>query len=113
MSTQMHPRVAEALQQAQRLHAAVDEQLHKLNTESFKGADETRTVEVTLNAHQRLTGVNIEDGLLRLGTETVAQRVNEAINNARAAATAAREAEQQRFLEALDETLGLTQSKPG
>ncbi len=79
----------------------MDEQLHQLNTRSFDGTDAAKTVVVTLDGRQRLAGLRIEDGLLRLGADTVARRINEAILNAQADATAAIEADQQRFVELL------------
>ena len=108
MNPEMHPDVADMLQASQQMQQLADEHMHKLNTQSFKGTDETKTVEVTINAHRWLTDLYIKDGLLRLGTETVAQRINEAINNALASANAAREGDQQQFLESLNKTLHLT-----
>ncbi|MBU8810775.1 YbaB/EbfC family nucleoid-associated protein [Mycolicibacterium goodii] len=93
----IHPQVAAVLRQAQRLQSAMDEQLHKMGTETFTAADETDTVEVTLNGHHHLTSVYIEDGLLRLGAETVEQRLNEALHKATAAATASIEADRERL----------------
>ena len=84
---EMHPEVAAVLQQAQRLQSVMDEQLAKMNTESFTATDEAKTVEVTLNGHHWLTDLFIEDGLLRLGAETVEARINEALGNATAKAT--------------------------
>lgn len=84
---EMHPEVAAVLQQAQRLQSIMDEQLAKMNTESFTATDEAKTVEVTLNGHHWLTDSFIEDGLLRLGAETVEARINEALGNATAKAT--------------------------
>ena len=84
---EMHPEVAAVLQQAQRLQSIMDEQLAKMNTESFTATDEAKTVEVTLNGHHWLTDLFIEDGLLRLGAETVEARINEALGNATAKAT--------------------------
>ena len=44
----MHPQVAAVLKQAQRLQSIVDDQLHKMNSETFTATDEAETVEVTL-----------------------------------------------------------------
>ncbi len=88
MSAEMHPAVAAVLAQAERLQSVMDDQLMKMNTETFTATDESRTVEVTLNGHHWLTDVFIEEGLLRLGAETVAARVNEALQKAAAQATA-------------------------
>jgi DNA-binding protein YbaB len=65
--------------------------------ESFTATDEAETVEVTLNGHHWLTDVFIEDGLLRLGADTVAARVNEAIQSAEATASASIEADRERI----------------
>jgi DNA-binding protein YbaB len=91
---------------AQHIQAAMDDQLHQLNNRSFNATDHAKTVVVTVDGRQRLTDLYLQDGLLRLGTETVAQRINEAIVNAQAAATAADEAEQQRFFELMDDAAG-------
>jgi DNA-binding protein YbaB len=93
----MHPDVAAVLQQAQRLQSIMDEQLHRMNTQTFSATDEAETVEVTLNGHHHLTGVFIEEGLLRMGVEAVQQRLNEALRNATAAATASTEADRERI----------------
>jgi DNA-binding protein YbaB len=82
----MHPEVAAVLRQAQRLQSLMDDQLTKMNTETFTAADESDTVEVTLNGHHWLTDVYIEAGLLRLGAEVVQGRVNEALQKASAKA---------------------------
>ena len=110
MSEEMHPEVAAVLQQAQRLQSIMDDQLHKMNTQTFTATDESETVEVTLNGHHHLTGAFIEDGLLRLGVETVQQRLNEALQNATAAATASIEADRERIDEAVAQ---ITSQLPG
>lgn len=93
----MHPQVAAVLAQAQRLQSIMDDQLHRMDTQTFTGTDESETVEVTLNGHHQLTGAFIEDGLLRLGVQAVQQRLNEAVQNATAAASAAVEADRERI----------------
>jgi DNA-binding protein YbaB len=93
----MHPEVAAVLQQAQQLQSIMDEQLHRMNNQTFTATDEARTVEVTLNGHHHVTGAFIEDGLLRLGAETVEQRLNEALQNATAAASASIDADRARI----------------
>jgi DNA-binding protein YbaB len=106
----MHPQVAAVLAQAQRLQSVMDDQLTKMDTETFTATDESKTVEVMLNGHHWLTGVFIEDGLLRLGAETVAARVNEALQNASAQATASIDEDRERIdalvTEITGETLG-------
>jgi DNA-binding protein YbaB len=93
----MHPAVAAVLAQAERLQSVMDDQLMKMNTETFTATDEAKTVEVTLNGHHWLTDVFIEEGLLRLGAETVAARVNEALQNASAQATASIDEDRERI----------------
>ena|ERR1700704_6334799 len=93
----MHPQVAAVLKQAQRLQSLMDDQLTKMNTESFTATDEAETVEVTLNGHHWLTDVFIEDGLLRLGAETVEGRVNEALQKAVLKASASIDADRERI----------------
>jgi len=93
----MHPEVAAVLRQAQRLQALMDDQLAKMEGEAFTATDEARTVEVTLNGHHWLTDVFIEEGLLRLGADTVAARINEALQNAGASASASIEADRERI----------------
>ncbi len=87
MTDEMHPEVAAVLRQAARLQSLMDEQLQRMNSQTFTATDEAETVEVTLNGHHHLTGTFIADGLLRLGADTVEQRLNEALQNATDAAT--------------------------
>ncbi|CQD07714.1 Nucleoid-associated protein YbaB [Mycobacterium lentiflavum] len=105
MSTE-NAQLDDVLRHAQHMQSAMDEQLHQLNTRSFQGRDEAKTVAATVDGRQRLTDLHIQDGLLRLGPQVVAQRVNEAMANAQAAVTAADEAEQQRFFELMDDAAG-------
>ncbi|BCI78671.1 YbaB/EbfC family nucleoid-associated protein [Mycobacterium sp. SMC-18] len=110
---EMHPEVAAVLQQAQRLQSVMDEQLAKMNTESFTATDEAKTVEVTLNGHHWLTDLFIEDGLLRLGAETVEARINEALGNATAKATESINADRARLNELVAEiTAGNPPAQP-
>ncbi len=85
------------LRQAQRLQSLMDDQLHKMATETFTASDETDTVEVTLDGHHNLKSVFIEDGLLRLGPQVVEQRLNESVQKATALATASIEADRERL----------------
>jgi DNA-binding protein YbaB len=110
---EMHPEVAAVLQQAQRLQSVMDEQLAKMNTESFTATDEAKTVEVTLNGHHWLTDLFIEDGLLRLGADTVEARINEALANATAKATESIDADRARLNELVAEiTAGNPPAQP-
>lgn len=97
MSEDMHPEVAAVLRQAKRLQSLMDDQLDKMANESFTASDETETVEVTLNGHHWIKDVYIQDGLLRLGTETVEARVNEALQKASEAASASLSADRERL----------------
>lgn len=97
MTDDMHPEVAAVLRQARRLQLLMDEQLDKMASDSFTAADGSETVEVTLNGHHWVKDVYIEDGLLRLGAETVEQRVNEALQKASAQASASIEADRERI----------------
>jgi len=100
-----HPQVAEALEQLKRFNSALEDQMYQANIESFTGTDEAETVNVTIDGRHALTGLFIEDGLLRLGAQTVEERLNEALRNAQAAATSAITAHQQQvFASLLDMT---------
>jgi DNA-binding protein YbaB len=106
VTEEMHPQVAAVLRQAQQLQSIMDDQLHRMNNQTFTATDESETVEVTLNGHHHLTGAFIQDGLLRLGVQTVEQRLNEALQNATAAATASIEADRERIDAAVAEITG-------
>lgn len=97
MTTDMHRQVAAVLEQAQRLQSVLDEQLYKMETEKFTAADESKSVEVTLNGHHWLTDVFIKAGLLRLGAKAVEQRLHEALLNATMRATESIEADRERL----------------
>ncbi|MEM6109618.1 YbaB/EbfC family nucleoid-associated protein [Mycobacterium sp. 050272] len=101
MTDDVHPEVADALRQAHQFQSALDNQVHRTATNSVTATDEAKSVEVTLDGRRWLSGLYIEEGLLRLGAETVQQRVNEALCNAVAAATAADAADGERFVESL------------
>jgi DNA-binding protein YbaB len=106
MSMEMHPQVAEALQQAQQFQSALEDQVHRTNTETFTATDESKSVEATVDGRRWLTGLFIEDGLLRLGAETVEQRINDALRNAQADAVAALDAEYEQLIGSLAEIAG-------
>lgn len=97
MAGKIHPEVAAALKDVRCLVSIMDDQQHKMDTATFTGTDEARSVHVTLNGHHQLIDVYIHDGLLQLGGRTVAQRLTEALRNASAAATAALAADQERI----------------
>ena len=79
---QAEQQVRQVLQQTEEVQSTLDEFQHRMNNDTFAGTDEDRTVQVTLNLRRWVKGVYIEDGLLRLGAATVAQRLNEALQNA-------------------------------
>lgn len=62
---ELDPHVARALTLAARFQSALDGTLNQMNNGSFRATDEAETVEVTINGHQWLTGLRIEDGLLK------------------------------------------------
>ncbi|WP_373234399.1 YbaB/EbfC family nucleoid-associated protein [Mycobacterium marinum] len=85
---EMDPQVAQVLALAGRFQSALDGTLNQMNTGTFRGTDDTETVEVMINGHQWLTGVRIADGLLKeVGSEVVGARINQALKNAQAAAS--------------------------
>lgn len=97
------PDVAEVLALAGQFQTALDGTLNQMNTGSFRGTDEARTVEVTINGHQWLTGIRIDDGLLNeVGAEVVGARVNEALQNAQASASAYNEVAGEQLAAALE-----------
>lgn len=112
MTEEMHPQVAAVLRQAQKLQTLMDDQLHKMNTETFTATDEAKSVEVTLNGHHHLIDVYIKDGLLRLGSPAVEQRLNEALQKATAAATSSIETDRER-LDAMVAELTADGPQPG
>jgi len=98
MTDPQMPDMDAALHHAQLAQSSLEDFKHEINTGTFTGTDDARTVEVTINGRQWLTDLYIEDGLLRLGAETVGARLNEAVGNAQAAATAGVEAQQEQLL---------------
>lgn len=97
MTEELHPTVAAVLRHSEQLQSIMDDQLHKMNSQTFVATDESETVEVTLDGHQQLTNIHIDDGLLRLGAATVEQRVNEALQKATATAISSIEADRERI----------------
>lgn len=113
MSPDAHPQVAQALEQLHQFSSALESQMRRTHTESFTATDETETVEVTINAQRCIVGLDIEDGLLRLGSHTVQQRINEALHNAQAGASAALRAQQAQLFASLTELAGSLQNTVG
>lgn len=88
MDTELEPHVAAALALAGRFQQALEGTLNQMNSGNFRGTDEDETVEVTINGHQWLTGVRINEGLIKeVGAEVVGARVNEALHNAQQSAS--------------------------
>jgi DNA-binding protein YbaB len=84
-----HPQVADAIAQLQRMQSVLEGVADQTSNEIFTGTDEDKTVKATITGQHALTALYIEDGLMRLGAETVEHRINEALLNATAAASAA------------------------
>jgi DNA-binding protein YbaB len=101
-----HPQVTEMLEQLQQFNAALDDQMRRTTLDTFSGTDEAKTVNVTLNGTRCLTGLYLEEGLLRLGADTVAERINEALVNAQAASDEAISAQQSQLFSALSGIAG-------
>ncbi len=101
MSDESQQSVSDIMGHLERLTAVLDEQRRAMDTQSFDAADETGTVEVTLDGRLHLVSLEIEEGLLRLGAPTVEQRINEALLSARASASEGITAHQDQFIEDL------------
>lgn len=97
MNDDMHPQVSAVLSQAHRLQSLMDDQLHKMSTQTFIATDDTGTVEVSLNGHHRLVSVFIEAGLLRQGAQIVSARLNEALQKAASEASASIDADREQL----------------
>jgi DNA-binding protein YbaB len=113
MSAETDTRAAEALQRTQQFLSVLEDQMHRTKTETFTATDEAETVEVTVNAERWLTDLRIEHGLLRLGAETVRERINEALRKAQATALSAAEKEEGQLENALTSIVGALQEQLG
>lgn len=82
-----HPQVAEALGHLQRFQSVLEEALATVDNGVFKGSDEHHTVEVTVNGRCLLSGLYLEDGVMRLGAAAVQERINAALTAAALSAT--------------------------
>jgi DNA-binding protein YbaB len=107
--SETHPQVAEALAGLERFNKALEDQMNRTNNGSYTATDETETVEVTINGRRCLTDLHIEDGLLRLGAETVQERVNDALLRAQAEASGALQSQQAQLIASLSEIAGSLQ----
>ncbi|RFZ61961.1 hypothetical protein DE4576_05365 [Mycobacterium marinum] len=82
----LDPTAAHLLAGLTQFHTALQNRFHQMNAGNFKASDNTHTVQVTLNGYNWLTGIRIQDGLLKqLGSQGVAHRVNQALHNAKQA----------------------------
>ena len=88
MEFEPHPQATAALDEFKKLNDVLENALKQKGTGSFSARDQTETVEVVINGDMVVTQLHIEDGLLRLGAETVQDRINEALIMAQADATA-------------------------
>lgn len=114
MSTnETHPQVTATLAEFERFTKALEDQMNLTDTSSYTAADETETVEVTINGHRCLTHVHIDEGLLRLGAATVQERINEALTNAQLNATEAIRSQQMQLITSLTEITGSLQKSVG
>lgn len=86
---EVDPQQALTLGLMARFQSALDGQFNQMTKGVYRASDNTQSVEVTINGYQWLTGLRIQDGLLKeLGAQTVEHRINEALQNAQGAATA-------------------------
>jgi DNA-binding protein YbaB len=92
VETEPHPQATAVMDEMKKFSGVLEGALMKQAGGSFTAKDETETVEVVINGDRVITQLSIEDGLLRLGAETVQDRINEALMMAQAKATANAEA---------------------
>lgn len=100
------PQVADALHQLERFNNALNDQIRQATSGTYIGTDQDKTVEVTVDGARWLTGLHIEDGLLRLGAEEVGERINEALHSAQAQASAAAREQQMQLFASLTQITG-------
>ncbi|GFP48995.1 ESX-1 secretion-associated protein EspL [Mycobacterium kansasii] len=109
----MDPTAARALALMSQFQSALQGRLHQMNNGIFKASDETKSVHVTLNGYQWLTGIRIENGLLKkVGAQGVAERVNEALQNAQRAVSVFDEQSGQTLAETLATISGAINQPP-
>jgi DNA-binding protein YbaB len=87
-----HPQATQVLDEFKKFNDILENAMKQQGSGSFAAQDEAETVEVVISGDRVITQLHIEDGLLRLGAETVEERVNEALMKANAAASAALDA---------------------
>lgn len=98
-----HVQASAAMDEFKKFNSILEDQIQRTVNGNFTATDETGTVNVIINGDQALTGLWIEDGLLRLGAQTVEQRINEALLKAQAEAMGKLEAEQELLVGAITE----------
>jgi DNA-binding protein YbaB len=113
MNAEIDARATEVLQQMQQFVDLVDGEEHLANTQSFSATDAAGTVTAVVDGNRWLTGLRIEPGLLRLGANTVQQRIGEALSNAQTAALGDTEAQDQQFEESLAAIAKMMQQQLG
>ncbi|WAC91687.1 YbaB/EbfC family nucleoid-associated protein [Mycobacterium sp. Aquia_213] len=113
MQPQEHPQATAVMDEFKKFGDVLEGALKQRGTGSFTAKDETETVEVVINGDMCVTQVNIEDGLLRLGAETVQERINEALMRATAEAAASIEASQLETFEKLTQIVDSLQKITG
>jgi DNA-binding protein YbaB len=87
-----HQQATAVLDEFKKFSDVLENAVKQKGTGSFSVKDQTETVEVVINGDGVVTQLHIEDGLLRLGAETVQDRINEALIMAQAQAAASAEA---------------------
>jgi DNA-binding protein YbaB len=113
MNPEIDARPTEALEQLHQFVSVLEEEERRASTHSFSATDETGTVTAVVNGNRWLTGLRIEPGLLRLGANTVQQRIGEALSNAQTAALGDTEAQDQQFEESLAAIAKMMQQQLG
>jgi DNA-binding protein YbaB len=82
VETESHPQATAVMGEFKKFNDVLEGTMRQMRTGSFTAKDESETVEVVINGEKCLTQLHIEDGLLRLGAETVQERINEALAKA-------------------------------
>ena len=103
MEIEPHPQATAALDEFKKFSDVLEGALKQKGTGSFTRHGRDRDCR---SGHQRgmvVTHLHIEDGLLRLGAETVEERINEALMKAQAEASASNDAMYGATFEALAE----------
>lgn len=106
MKTEPHPQATEVLDEFKKFSDVLEGAMQQQGAGSFTAKDEAETVEVAINGDRVITDLQIEDGLLRLGAETVQERINEALLKANAAASESLDALAGETFEALSKIVG-------